>query len=208
MASFETPDRLDFYQDSKKGKMLRALTLNDVTFWATDAFIAVVLSLFVIGHIDGGSATHVGLGYLMYKGVAALLSIPIGRFFDKHRGHLDEVWGLAIANFVYGAAYIYLSFATQLWQLYLVMFILGCMSTVNLLSWRTLFFNTISKDEYTETVGTYQTMVFLCQGIALALGGLVGDNFGFDVVVLFGGIVIFCGGILPISIRYLVRRSS
>ena len=206
MVQFESPHRLDFYKDSPTGKTLRTLTLLDLTFWAVDAFIVIVLALFVIQYIEGGSATHVGLAFLLYKGVAAFLSVPAGRFFDTHKGHSDEVWGLSIASFVYGAGYMFLSFATELWQLYVVMFILGAMSTINLLSWRTLFFNSIEKDEYTETVGTYQTVMFIGQGLALALAGFVGDTFGFQTVVFYGGLVIFLGGLLPLSIRYLFRR--
>lgn len=198
--------RLDFYENSPGGKTLRTLTLNDLTFWATDAFVAVILILYVLHFIEGGSASHFGLAFLTYKGVAALLSIPVGRYFDKHRGYVDEVWGLAIAGFIYGTCYMLLSFSTQLWQLYGLMFILGAASTINLLSWRTLFYNTIKKEEYTETVGNYQAIMFVGQGLALALGGIVGDTFGFDRVVFFGGLVIFLGGFLPLSIKYIFTK--
>ncbi len=198
--------KADFYQDNSRGKIIRTLTLSDLSFWAVDAFVAVILVLFVIQFIDGGSATHAGLAFLAYKGVAALLSIPIGRFFDTHKGHIDEVWGLATASFVYGGAYMLLAFATELWQLYTVMVVMGCMSTVNLLSWRTLFYNSIHKGSYTETVGTYQTVVFLGQGVALAMGGIVGDTFGFNTVVFYGGLIITLGGFLPLSIRYFIPK--
>jgi MFS family permease len=200
--------RLDFYTDSARGKTLRTLTLSDLSFWATDAFVAIVLVLFIIQNIEGGSATHVGLAYLLYKGIAAALSIPAGRFFDRHKGKIDEVWGLAVSSFAYGAGYVLLSFSNELWELYAVMAVLGAMSTINLLSWRTLFFNGIDKAEYTETVGTYQTIMFVGQGFALALGGFAGDTFGFQTVVFFGGIVIFFGGFLPLTIKYLFRKRS
>lgn len=199
--------KADFYQDTTRGKIIRTLTLSDLSFWAVDAFVTVVLVLFVIQFIEGGSATHAGLAFLTYKGIAALLSIPVGRFFDTHKGHLDEVWGLAVAAFVYGGSYMLLAFSTQLWQLYAVMVVMGLMSTVNLLSWRTLFYNSIHKDVYTETVGTYQTIVFLGQGVALAMGGIVGDTFGFNTVVFYGGLIITLGGFLPLSLRYFIHKS-
>lgn len=198
--------KADFYQDNPRGKVIRTLTLSDLSFWAVDAFVSVILVLFVIQFIDGGSATHAGLAFLVYKGIAAFLSIPVGRFFDSHKGHIDEVWGLAVASFVYGGTYVLLAFASELWHLYVAMIVMGAMSTVNLLSWRTLFYNSLHKDTYTETVGTYQTVVFLGQGVALAMGGIVGDTFGFNTVVFYGGIIITLGGFLPLSIRYFIDK--
>jgi MFS family permease len=198
---------LDFYGDSPRGRILRTMTMHDITYWATDAFIAVVLVLFVIQYINGGSATHVGLAFFLYRAVAAFTSFPVGRFFDSHRGYLDEVWGLAASSFIAGIAYVFLSFSHDLWQLYLAMVAIGFASVLQLTSWRTLFFNNIGKEQYSRTLGTYQTFFFLCQGVAVALGGLMGDTFGFNAVVFYGGIVVFLGGFLPLGIKYLVAKT-
>ena len=183
------------------------MTLNDITYWATDAFVGVILILFVLEFIDGGSATHFGLAFLLYKFVSALFSIPIGRFFDKNRGHIDEIWGLVCTSIAAGSVYVTLSFASQLWHLYLAMGILGLLSTVNLISWRTLFYNNIKAGEYGRTIGLYQTFMSIGQGCALALGGLVADKFGFDTVVFYGGIVIIVGAFLPLSVKKLVSKN-
>lgn len=195
--------KLDFYQDSSRGRLLRALTLNDLSYWATNSFIGVVLILYVLQFIGGASATHFGLAFLVYKAVGAVLSIPVGRFYDKHKGYIDEVWGLAISSFGAGGIYIALSFATELWHLYVAMAFLGFVAIININSWRTLFYNNISKDEYSETVGTYQAIQSFGEGLALALGGFFGDAFGFDTVVFYGGIIIMLGGFIPLSIKYI-----
>jgi MFS family permease len=199
-------EKLDFYQSSPRGKILRALTLSDMSYWAVDDLIAVILALFVVQFIEGGSATHLGLAFLAYKTVNAALSIPIGRFFDQRKGHVDEIKGLAFASFASGFVYMALSFGTQVWHLYASMIILGFLGTINLNSWRVLFYNNIKKEEYGETVGIYQAMMSIAGGLALALGGFFGDTFGFDVVVFYGGLVIALGGFVPLSIRYFVAK--
>ena len=200
-------EKLDAYPDSKKGKIIQMMTLNDITYWATDSFVGVVLILFVLQFIEGGSATHFGLAFLVYKFVSAFFSIPIGRFFDRHHGHIDEIWGLVCTSIASGSVYVALSFGSELWHLYLAMGTLGFLSTVNLISWRTLFYNNIEVGEYGRTIGLYQTFMSIGQGCAIALGGLVADKFGFDTVVFFGGIVIMVGAFLPLSVKRFVSPS-
>lgn len=181
------------------------MTFSDISFWGARSFISVIIALFVIEFIDGGSATHVGLSSMAYSAVSALLSIPVGRFFDKHKGYIDEVWGLAFASAMTGIVYIWMSFATDLWQLYISMILLGILSVVNTTSWRVLFFNNVGKREYGETVGIYQTFMSVGEGMALALGGIAGDVFGFEKVVFWGGVVIFAGALIPIGIKHLFK---
>lgn len=196
----EHSGRIHFYRNSRRGKILRALTASDISFWGTDAFISVVLVLYAIQFIPGGSATHVGFAFLGNRLINALCSLPIGRLFDRYRGYLDELWSLAFASFFTGLLYVTLSFASALWQLYAIMLVLGFLSAINLAAWRVIFYNTIAKKEYGQTVGVYQTFISISQGIALALGGYLGDRIGFDNVVLLGGIIIILGGFFPLAI--------
>lgn len=208
MGYLDKSKRIDFYQNSKRGKILRAMTLNDITYWGSDSFIFVIFALYVVEFIPGGSATHVGLSWFVYEGTKALLSIPVGQFFDKHKGYIDEIWGLTIASFLAGTTYMLLSQATQLWQLYVAMLVLGFFATINLTSWRVLFYNNIDKGEYGETVGIYQTLMSIGTALAVALGGIVGDRFGFDVVVLLGGFIIFVGGFVPLFVKQFFKKRA
>lgn len=201
-------DRLDLYQNSQRGKILRAMTLTDISFWGTHAFIGIVLILYVLQFIEGGSATHLGLAFLVFSAVSAMFSIPIGRFFDKHKGYIDELWGLVFANLATGFTYVLLSFSTQLWQLYSIMLVLGFLYVLNLTSWRILFYNNIKKEEYGETIGVYQSLFSIAEGLALALGGFFGDTFGFDNVIFYGGIVIMLGSIIPLYVKSFVLEEE
>mgnify|MGYP002396401372 CR=1 FL=1 len=204
---FNPLHRNDFYQKSERGRMLRAMTINDITYWGSFSFISVIFALFVIEYIEGGSATHVGLAMMIYSVISAGFSIPAGRFFDTHKGYLDEVWGLALSGFLTGLIYIAMSFASQLWHLYVAMGMLGILASINMSSWRILFYNNIRKREYGETIGIYQTLFSIGEGGAMALGGFFGETFGFDAVIFWGGIAIFVGGFLPLLIRsYFSKR--
>lgn len=199
----------DFLQPSKRGRILRAMTLNDITYWGADSFIFVVYALYIVNVVEGGSATHVGVTIFTYYFVRALLSIPIGQYFDKHCGYLDELWGLSLTSFATGAIFIFMSQTTELWHIYLAMALLGVMRAINLTSWNVLFYNNIEKEEYGQTVGIYQTAVAIVYALATALGGITGDFLGFEIVLLAGGIVVFFGGFIPITVRqYFLKNNS
>lgn len=208
MPEKESRSRIHFYRNSRRGKILRALTASDISFWGTDAFISAIFILFAIQFIPGGSATHIGLAFLGNRTMNALSSIPAGKFFDRHKGQFDEIWSLMLVNLLTGLFYMALSFATSLWQLYVAMLLLGFFSAVNLAAWRVVFYGNISKNEYGQTVGVYQTFISIAQGIALALGGWLGDTVGFDKAVFLGGIVIALGSIfLLMIVRFFPKPS-
>jgi len=191
---------------SRRSAIIKTLTASDITYWGADAFISVALALFVVAFIEGATILNVGIALMLYRVVGAISAIPIGRLFDHHRGYLDEVWGLSIACFFGGVVYILLSFSSSVWQLYLAMFFLGIIATVNLASWRILFYSNIDKGRLGQTVGVYQMLYSLGIGLFLAIGGFAGERFGYDKVLLFGGLLMIFGSTLPLLIRSYFKK--
>lgn len=186
---------------TKRSQVVKILTANDVIVWGSDAFISVALALFVVTFIEGATILNVGIGLMIHRVMGALSAVPIGRWFDTHRGYLDEVRGLSFACLVAGFCYILLSFATEIWQFYLLMFFLGMASMVNLASWRILFYSNIGKKQFGQTIGVYQMLFSLGIGLFLAVGGFAGDRYGYDTVLLFGGVMMTFGSLLPLLIK-------
>lgn len=193
---------------SSSSSVIRTLTANDVVFWGADAFISVALALFVVSFIEGATVLNVGIALMIYRIVGALAAIQVGRWFDKQKGYIDEVWGLSSACFGAGVIYILLSFSTQIWQLYMAMLFLGIFSVVNLASWRILFYTHIAKEQFGQTVGVYQMLYSLGIGLFLAIGGFTGERFGFDKVLFFGGMIMIIGSVLPLFIRGYLNKSK
>ena len=186
---------------TKRSQVVKILTANDVIVWGSDAFISVALALFVVTFIEGATILNVGIGLMIHRVTGAVAAVPIGRWFDTHRGYLDEVHGLSFACLVAGFSYIILSFATSIWQFYLIMFFLGISAMVNLASWRILFYSNIGKKQFGQTVGVYQMLFSLGIGLFLAVGGFAGDRYGYDMVLLFGGVMMTFGSLLPLMIK-------
>lgn len=186
---------------SRRSNIIRILTGNDIIFWGADAFISVAIALFVVTFIEGATVLNVGIALMIHRVVNAIVSVPVGRFFDKHKGYLDEILGLSLACFLAGVMYILLSFSTQIWQLYLVMLCLGACTAVSLSSWRIVFYSHINQEQLGQTLGVYQMLYSLGIGLFLAIGGFAGERYGFDKVLLFGGLLMMAGSTLPLLIK-------
>ncbi len=186
---------------SKRSNIIRTLTANDIIFWGSDSFISVAMALFVVSFINDATILNVGIALMIHRVVNALTSVPIGRFFDKHKGYIDEVTGLSLACFSAGVIYILISFSTEIWQLYLAMLFLGLFSAINLSSWRILFYSHIGQGQIGQTLGVYQMLFSLGIGLFLAIGGFTGEVYGYDTVLMVGGFLMMFGSILPFLIR-------
>lgn len=189
------------FKFTKYSHIAEVLTLNDVLYWGGDTFISVILALFVTQYIDGASASSVGIAYMIYRLTSSLSTSFIGRMFDSIKGYVDEMWALFAACIVAGITYIFLSFATQLWHLYLAMGIVGVCRAFDVTAWKMIFYTHLESDTKGRTIGTYDAIYGVAMGVIAALSGFVGEQYGFRVVILIAGIIIALGGIPVLSLR-------
>jgi len=97
----------------RKSSVLSALTYNDAVFWGADVFVGVGFALYITQNIPGGNAIHVGFIFGLYRLVRAFVAIPIGRFLDKHKGHMDEFYTLLVSGLIVGLTYFALFFSLE-----------------------------------------------------------------------------------------------
>jgi len=197
---------LKLFKGSKKN-VLSALTLNDATYWGADIFIATIFALYLTQNITGGTATQVGIIYAIYRISRAFFALPFGRFFDKNKGYLDEMWALVLSGLIVGSTYVALFFATQLWQVYLAMIIIGIGHALNIGSWTVLFYSSMTKNQRGEVVGVYQTIMQVVYALSAALAGFAGDVYGFEWIILTAGIATILSGMAPITIRSILKQN-
>jgi len=190
-----------FFKFTKYSHIAEVLTLNDVLYWGGDAFVSVVLALFVTQYIDGGTASSVGIAYLIYRLTSAVSTTFVGKMLDKYKGFRDEIWALFTASFLAGLTYIFLSTASQLWHLYLAMGALGICRSFDINSWKLIFYSHLESDKRGRAIGTYDAIYGVAMGAIAALAGFVGDVYGFRVVVLVAGLIIMTGSLPVLSLR-------
>ena len=192
---------LHLFKYTKYSRIAEILTLNDVLYWGGDAFASVVLALFITQYIDGASASSVGIAYMIYRLASALTTAQVGKMFDNYSGYMDEVYALFFASFFAGITYLFLSFATQLWHLFVAMGILGLCRSFDINSWKIIFYSHLEPKTRGRTMGIYDAIYGVSAGFIAALAGFMGDIYGFRNVILIAGVIVLVSSFPILSLR-------
>jgi MFS family permease len=192
---------LHLFKFTKYSHIAETLTVNDVLYWGGDTFVSVVLALFITQYIDGASASSIGVAYMVYRFSSSVSTAYIGKMFDNHKGYSDEIWALFSSTLVAGLTYLSLSFASQLWHLYLSMTILGLCRSFDNNSWKILFYSHLESKNKGQATGTYDAIYGVTMGAMAALSGFIGEIYGFRVVIFIAGLITFTGGFPILSLR-------
>ena len=192
---------LHVFKFTKYSHIAEVLTLSDILYWGGDTFVSVVLALFVIQYIEGASVGNVGIAYMIYRLSSSLSSVYVGRMFDSIKGYSDELWALFTAPIVAGITYMFLSFATQIWHLYLAMAIVGICRSLDVNAWKMVFYTHLESKTKGRTMGTYDAIFGVTMGALAALAGLAGEVYGFRSVIFVAGIIVLLGGVPILSLR-------
>jgi len=185
----------------EKSSILSALTFNDAAFWGADMFVGVVFALYITQNIPGGSAIHVGLVFGLYRAIRSFSAIPIGRFLDRHKGHLDEYYTLLLSGIITGLAYITLFFSSELWHVYVGMCFIGFGHALDIGAWNVLFHGNVPEESRGEVIGVYQTFMQIIYALAIVIAGFVGEIFGFEWTLLFAGIITLISSAILVFVR-------
>lgn len=194
-----------FYK-GRKSLILSALTLNDAAFWGSDAFVGVIFALYIIQNIEGGSAIHVGLIFGLYRAVRALASIPIGRYLDENKGHIDEYYSLLSAGLLVGLTYMALFFSTDLWHIYIGIILIALGHALDINAWRILFYGNIPENSEGQVIGVYETVIQIIYGLAIIVAGFVGEIFGFEWTLFFAGVFTIFSSIILLTVHGKSKR--
>ncbi len=186
-----------------KAHVLSALTMNDVAMWGADVFVGVMLALFITQNIEAGSAVHVGLAFGLYRVLRAFAAIPIGRYLDSNKGHVDEYYTLFLSGLIVATGYFWLFFSTEIWQVYVGMVAVAVGHSLDITAWRILFFGNIPRLGEGKIMGVYETIMQITYGLAVVLAGFVGDYYGFEWVFLVGGVVAVSSSMILLSVNKL-----
>ncbi|MFC1722309.1 MFS transporter [Patescibacteria group bacterium] len=189
------------FKYTKYSHISEVLTLNDILYWGGDAFVSVIMALFVTQYIEGGTASSIGISWMIYRLFTAITTVQVGKFLDKHKGYVDEVWALFFVSILAGISYILLSFATQVWHLYFAMAVLGLLRSFDINAWKIIFYSHLEEKTKGRTIGTYDAAFSISLGAIYALAGFIGDAYGFRNVIILGGVLIILGGFPVLSLR-------
>ena len=170
-------------------KVIKFLILSDVALASGFGFVNPIFAIFLTERIIGGNIEVAGYAAAIYWIVISLTVVPFGKYLDKNHGEKDDFWFIVIGNILASSAILGYIFSYLPWHIYLLQTILSLGISMNISAYPAVFTRHIDKGRESFDWSTRAAMIGIGAGVAGALGGIVANRFGFNV--LFIGIIVF-----------------
>ena len=194
-------------------KVIKTLIASDVALLTGFGFIVPIFAIFVTQKITAGdtaeAATIAGFAVAIYWGFKSVLQIPFGIYLDKHYGEKDDLYFVIIGNFLAAISVFGFIFSSEPWHIYLLKMIYAVGMAMNIPGWTAIFTRHIDKGKEAFEWATTGTFVGIGAAVSGALGGLIANNFGFDILFVGVGIFVLFSALLPFLVyKDLVPRKE
>lgn len=163
-------------------RIIKFLTLSDFAIMTGFSFIAPIFAVYILGNIKGGTLETVGIATSIQVFAKAMLEYPIARSLDKKRGDMDEFYCMLFGSLLMCLVpLLYLMIKTPA-ELYSVQFIYGIATAMAYPSWMSLFTRHAEKEREGSQWAFYATIIGIGTAISAALGGIIGEKYGFEII--------------------------
>jgi len=181
--------------------IIKVLIASDFLVWSSANLVSPVFAIFVADVIPGGSVAAVGIASMIYFVTKSIVEIPIGTYIDRSKSERDDLYSALIGTMLNAITYLFYPFIDSVWQLYVLQIISGAAAAIAYPGWYSIFTRHIDKSKEAFEWSLYDVLLGLGMAVTAALGALLLERFGFDVVFYLVGILTFVGSILLFVIR-------
>lgn len=188
-------------KQTKINKIIKVLIVSDIFFNMGWGLIGPIFAIYLLNNIEGGSAQIAGFSTAVYWIIKSILQVPLAKYLDKNHGERDDflfmVCGLFLAGLVpFGYLAAYLPVHIYILQ---AVFAIGMAMTAP--AWYAIFTRHIDKGREAYEWSIYSTMFGFSVGISGAIGGMVAEKIGFEIVYIFVGVFNILSSLLLLLIE-------
>jgi len=181
-------------------KVIKILILSDIALVSGLGFIGPIFAIFLTSQIQGGNVRVAGYAAAIYCIVMSLVVIPFAQYLDKNHGEKDDLWFIIIGNVLAALAIFGYLFSHLPWHIYLLQAIYALGMGMNVPGYTAIFTRHIDKGREAFDWSVRAALIGIGTGVAGALGGIIANSFGFDVLFIGVGIFILLSAFLPFFI--------
>ena len=188
----------------KINKVIKILILSDVALVTGFGFIAPITAIFITQKITfgnmGEAAKVAGFAMAIYWGIKSILQIPLANYLDKNHGEKDDLYFIVVGNILAAFSVFGYIFSSEPWHIYLLNTVYSLGMAMNIPGWSAIFTRHIDRGREASESAARSTAIGIGAGISGALGGVVADIWGFNILFVWAGIFALISGLLPILI--------
>ncbi len=184
----------------KINHVIRTLVISDFFINSGFSIFGPVFAVFVTKQIGGGSLEVIGFATAIFQIFKSALQIPIARYLDKNHGEYDDFYSMILGtSLIVLVPFAYL-FASTANHIYIIQAVYGIGAAFTIPPWYAIFSRHL--DKMRENVEWSMDSIAIGIGAAgaAAIGGILAQKFGFQLVFVIGGILAIFGGIQQLRI--------
>lgn len=187
-----------FHKKTVVNRVVLLLIGIELFFVSIFALAGPFVSVFIAQGISGGTISVVGVASMIFLVTKSSLQIPLSRLVDRTSKENSIVKILAGGYAITALCPIVLAFSISPGQVFLAQFFCGLGNALSYPSWNALFTHHIDKKQAAFEWSVYDTVIGFGGAAAVAIGGSLVDQFGFQSVFLSVGIIILLSSFLPL----------
>jgi MFS family permease len=170
-------------------KTLRLLIFSDVFIYSGFGLIAPILAIFIKDNLTGGTIFSAGLASTIFLITHAGLQLLFSYKFKPK----DRLWMLRLGTFFICLVPFGYIFSTSIYHIYIVEFIYGIGAGFAYPSWSSLFTAHLEKGKRGFQWSVYSSSVGIGTAITAAVGALIAEKLGFEIVFILTGLLALAG---------------
>ena len=178
----------------KFNKSILFLTLSDIFTWGSHTILGALVGIYLANKLGGNAIEFVGIGTGIYYLSRSISQIPIGLLTDKIKHDKDEIIILIIGSILMGSPFLFYSLIQSQYLYYFLQFVFGLGASMNLISWRKLFSQSLDKGKVGLEYGVYETLISMAMAVFSITAGVLAN-----ISQVYFERVIFTIGLLMIS---------
>jgi len=173
--------------------VIKTLILSDFYLNTGLGLFGPIFAIFVTGQIEGGSIEVVGFAAGITQLVKVGLEIPIARYLDKNHGEYDDFYSMVLGGGLISLAPFLYLLATKAHHLYLIQGLYGVGLAFLVPPWYAIFSRHLDKLHENIEWSFESIAIGIATAASAAIGGVMANRFGFQVVFIVAGFLAFFG---------------
>lgn len=181
-------------------KIIKALIFSDVALSSGFGFVAPIFAIFLTSQIKGGNVEFVGYVAAIYWIIVSLTVVPFGHYLDKNHGEKDDFYFIVIGNLLAAGAVFGYMISSLTWHIYAFHIFYALGMSMNIAAYGAVFTRHIDENREAFDWSVRASLIGIGTGIAGALGGIIANRFGFNVLFMGVLILVLISALLPFLI--------
>jgi len=194
----------------KFNKSISFLTLSDIFTWGSHTILGALVGIYLANKLGGNATEFVGIGTGIYYLTRSITQIPIGLLTDKIKHDKDEIIILVAGSILMGLPFLFYSLIQTQQLYYILQFVFGLGASMNLISWRKLFSQSLDKGKVGFEYGVYETLISIAMAVFSITAGVLANvsQVYFERVIFTIGLLMISGSIWAGALLTIKNRKT